>query len=164
MFRGHMFLTNIIQSKARHIILGVLGLFAYAWVNTSAIAQETPSPEYDRQLMRLAEILGAVHHLREVCTANEGQLWRDQMIKLLGAERPSAAKRARLIKNFNQGYRSYKRTYRECNQAANLAISRFTREGAGLAQAMARVRLNTKQPPKQPPSPTDQTPSTAVNR
>ena len=156
----HQNITDIIRLKTRPFVLSLLGLSALALVNTAALAQTTPSPEYDRQLMRLAEILGAVHHLREVCTANEGQLWRDQMIKLLGAERPSAAKRARLIKNFNQGYRSYKRTYRECNQAANLAISRFTREGAGLAQAMARVRLNTIQPP----SPTDQTPSTAVNR
>lgn len=156
----HQNITDIIRLKTRLFALSVLGLFALALVNTAALAQTTPSLEYDRQLMRLAEILGAVHHLREVCTANEGQLWRDQMIKLLGAERPSAAKRARLIKNFNQGYRSYKRTYRQCNQAANLAISRFTREGAGLAQAMARVRL--KETPA--PTPSEQTSSSAVNR
>lgn len=145
----------------RQITLSAVCLFALLGANSVVIAQTTPSPEYDRQLMRLAEILGAVHHLREVCTANEGQLWRDQMIKLIGAERPSAAKRARLIKNFNQGYRSYKRTYRQCNQAANLAINRFTREGAGLAQTMARARLDAAQPPGTSP---DKTSSNAVNR
>lgn len=153
-------MTYSLRSMTRQIALSVLCLFALAGANTVVIAQTSPSPEYDRQLMRLAEILGAVHHLREVCTANEGQLWRDQMIKLIGAERPSAAKRARLIKNFNQGYRSYKRTYRQCNQAATLAINRFTREGAGLAQTMARARLNAAQPP----SPSNQTSSNAVNR
>ena len=41
-----------------------------------------PPPDdrpYDNKLMRLAEILGAVHYLRELCGAQEGQVWRDQM-------------------------------------------------------------------------------------
>lgn len=100
------------------------------------------SADYDRKLQRLAEILGAVHHLRDVCGAKEGQMWRDQMIKLLNAESPSPSKRARLVKSFNQGFRGYKRTYRRCNPAASLAINRFISEGAQLAQSMARERLN----------------------
>jgi uncharacterized protein (TIGR02301 family) len=153
-------MTNFIRQNIRYLALSALGVFALGGINIAAIAQPAPSPEYDRQLMRLAEILGAVHHLREICKANEGQLWREQMIKLLSAERPTAARRARLIKNFNQGYRSYKRTYRLCNQAANLAINRFVREGAGLAQSMAQIRLKAGQSQ----NPSNQTSPSAVNR
>ena len=34
------------------------------------------SKPYDDRLMRLSEILGAVHYLRELCGANDGQAWR----------------------------------------------------------------------------------------
>ena len=103
---------------------------------------QSPSPGYDRRLVRLAEILGAFHHLREICGAGDGQLWRDQMIRLLRAESPTAAHRARLVRSFNQGYRGYRRTYTSCTQAASLQVSRYIREGADIAQSLARERLN----------------------
>ena len=59
---------------------------------------------YDDKLMRLSEILGAVHYLRELCGANEGQQWRDRMQELVTAEGSSALRRVRLTNSFNQGY------------------------------------------------------------
>jgi uncharacterized protein (TIGR02301 family) len=109
---------------------------------SGGMAAEGPSDDYDRKLLRLAEVLGAVHHLRGICGADEGQLWREQMIKLLQAENPSLAFRARLVRSFNQGYRGYRRTYKTCNRAATLAVTRFIREGASLAQSLARERSN----------------------
>ena len=53
--------------------------------------------------MRLSEILGALHYLRELCKANEGQLWRLQMTKLIEAEAPSDNRKAKMIANFNNG-------------------------------------------------------------
>jgi len=44
-----------------------------------------PAP-FDSDLMRLAEILGALHYLRTLCGANEGNKWRDQMSALIDAE------------------------------------------------------------------------------
>ena len=41
---------------------------------------------YDDRLYRLSEILGAVHYLRELCGADEGQLWRDRMGQLIQSE------------------------------------------------------------------------------
>jgi uncharacterized protein (TIGR02301 family) len=38
----------------------------------------TDTRPYDEKLLRLSEILGAVHYLRELCGANEGQSWRDR--------------------------------------------------------------------------------------
>lgn len=92
---------------------------------------------YDDQLMRLAEILGAVHYLRELCSANDGQLWRDHMQTLINAETPSAQRKARIARSFNQGYRSYSRTYTTCTPSAQTAIGRFMSEGAEISDSLA---------------------------
>ena len=87
------------------------------------------SKPYDEKLMRLAEILGAMHYLRELCSANEGSMWRDKMKDLLDAEGATALRRARLTRSFNQGYRSYRRTYVSCTPTAQTSISRFHGRG-----------------------------------
>jgi uncharacterized protein (TIGR02301 family) len=88
--------------------------------------------------MRLTEILGAVHYLRELCGANEGQLWRDQMKEILKNEGTTAVRRAKLVNSFNDGYRGYRRTYRSCTQSATLATARFSTEGAQIAASLAQ--------------------------
>lgn len=106
-----------------------------------AHAQSAPSDgkPYDERLMRLSEVLGAVHYLRELCGANDGQLWRDRMRELMEAEGSSAFRRARLTRSFNNGYRSYSRTYATCTASAQTAITRFLTEGAELADAMVKA-------------------------
>jgi uncharacterized protein (TIGR02301 family) len=99
-----------------------------------------PPPDdrpYDNKLMRLAEILGAVHYLRELCGAEEGQIWRDQMKDILRNEGTTAVRRAKLVNSFNDGYRGYRRTYRTCTQSATLATVRFSSEGASIAASLA---------------------------
>jgi uncharacterized protein (TIGR02301 family) len=100
-----------------------------------------PPPDdrpYDNKLLRLAEILGAVHYLRELCGAEEGQLWRDQMKEILRNEGTTAVRRAKLVNSFNDGYRGYRRTYRTCTSSATLAVTRFSTEGAQIATALAK--------------------------
>lgn len=100
-----------------------------------------PPPDdrpYDSKLMRLAEILGAVHYLRELCGAQEGQVWRDQMKEILRNEGTTAVRRAKLVNAFNDGYRGYRRTYRSCTQSATLATTRFSSEGAVIAASLAQ--------------------------
>lgn len=91
---------------------------------------------YDTQLFRLAEIVGAIHYLRELCGANEGQIWRDQMRELVSAEGTSALRRAKLVEAFNKGYRGYSRTYRSCTRPALIAIERFMEQGATIADTL----------------------------
>jgi uncharacterized protein (TIGR02301 family) len=100
-----------------------------------------PPPDdrpYDTKLLRLAEVLGAVHYLRELCGAQEGQLWRDQMKEILRNEGSTAVRRAKLVNSFNDGYRGYRRTYRTCTPSATVAITRFSTEGAQIAAALAQ--------------------------
>jgi uncharacterized protein (TIGR02301 family) len=93
---------------------------------------------YDERLTRLSEILGAVHYLRELCGSNDGQLWRDRMQELVAAEGSSALRKAKLTRSFNNGYRSYSRTYSACTGSAQSAITRFLAEGADIADALIK--------------------------
>jgi uncharacterized protein (TIGR02301 family) len=107
---------------------------------TGALAQSSPSETkpYDDKLLRLCEILGAVHYLRELCGANDGQLWRDRMKELMDTEGSSALRRAKLTRSFNNGYRSYSRTYNNCSSSAQTAVNRFLAEGAEIANGLVK--------------------------
>jgi uncharacterized protein (TIGR02301 family) len=92
--------------------------------------------------MRLAEILGALHYLRTLCGANEGNKWRDQMTALMDAEAQSGDRRNRLVANFNNGYRNFQRTYRTCTPAANLSVRRYLDEGAKISREITARYTN----------------------
>jgi uncharacterized protein (TIGR02301 family) len=94
---------------------------------------------YDEKLLRLSEILGSVHYLRELCGANEGQFWREQMRSLVDAEASSAARRARFSRAFNQGYRTYSRTYTTCSPSAQSAMARFLTEGTEISETLIKA-------------------------
>lgn len=127
------------MSYWRHLC-GAL-LLSVASVSNAAgqIAIVTPDTRpYDERLMRLSEILGAVHYLRELCGANDGQAWRDRMKELMDAEGSTALRRAKLTRSFNNGYRSYSRTYNSCTPSAQTAIARFLAEGAEIADGLIK--------------------------
>ena len=102
-------------------------------------ASEDVKP-YDEKLLRLSEILGAVHFLRELCGADEGQRWRQQMADLVEADGGTGLRRVRLTNGFNKGYRGYRRTYQTCNSSAQSQLTRFLAEGADVAKALAAYK------------------------
>jgi uncharacterized protein (TIGR02301 family) len=98
-----------------------------------AFAVEAP---FEPELMRLAEILGSLHFLRNLC-GESGNQWRGEMEKLLESENPDPERRARFIANFNRGYRSFGGTYTQCTASAREAISRYMKEGGDLSRDIA---------------------------
>jgi uncharacterized protein (TIGR02301 family) len=100
---------------------------------STARAAEAP---FESRLMRLAEVLGSLHYLRNLC-GEAGDKWRGQMEKLLEAEKPDPARRAKFIANFNRGYRSFDEIYVNCTPSATEAISRYMKEGETLAREIA---------------------------
>lgn len=94
---------------------------------------KTLPPAYESQMLRLAEVMGALHYLRALCGADEGQLWRDEMQKLLKAENPIPQRRAQLTAHFNRGFRGYAEIYRECTKPASEAANQFLKQGMRLA-------------------------------
>jgi uncharacterized protein (TIGR02301 family) len=105
---------------------------ALALVTLGPASAQATAP-YDRDLQRLSEILGALHHLRAVCGSNEGQFWRDEMQALVESE-PDGDRRNALVVNFNRGYRGFRQTYRTCTPAAGVVIRRYVEEGARIAR------------------------------
>lgn len=97
-------------------------------------AEEAP---YDDTLAHLAEILGALHHLRPLCGADaETQTWRDQMTAILDAEQPSPARRQRFVDRFNLSYRGFAQAHRSCTPAARDLAERYRTEGEAIGREM----------------------------
>jgi uncharacterized protein (TIGR02301 family) len=111
-----------------------LACLALALLGTPVVAAEGGAAPYDRDLQRLAEILGSLHYLRALCGADEGPKWRNEMQALVDAETQGGERRDKMIAGFNRGYRGYQQTYRTCTPAANLVIRRYLEEGARISR------------------------------
>jgi uncharacterized protein (TIGR02301 family) len=97
-----------------------------------APAAEAP---FEPGLIRLAEILGSLHFLRNLC-GESGDQWRGEMEKLLESENPDPERRARFIAAFNRGYRSFG-GYTHCTASATEAIARYMKEGETISRDIA---------------------------
>jgi uncharacterized protein (TIGR02301 family) len=113
---------------------------AHAQPKADAAAPATPPPEverpapYDDDLLRLAEVLGSVHYLRNLCNPGREEDWRAEMQQLLDSETKDEPKRKeRLTAAFNRGYRSFASVYTGCTPQAIAAEERYRNEGATLA-------------------------------
>ncbi|WP_295811843.1 TIGR02301 family protein [uncultured Nitratireductor sp.] len=87
---------------------------------------------YETPLLRLAEVLGSIHYLRNLCGEETGT-WRAKMEELLDTEDPTAARREKLIASFNRGYRAFAGTYENCTDQAMTAIDHYMNEGSRLS-------------------------------
>jgi uncharacterized protein (TIGR02301 family) len=119
---------------AKKMLIRILILASLAVGMTAPAHAQAGAAPYDRDLQRLAEILGALHYLRALCGANEGQKWRNEMQALADAETPSGERRDKLIAGFNRGYRGFQQTYRTCTPSADLVIRRYLDEGAKISR------------------------------
>ena len=91
---------------------------------------------FEQPLMRLAEVLGSLHYLRNLC-GEAGNQWRDEMERLLASENPQPERKARFVASFNRGYRSFDGVYVACTASATEAISRYMKEGETLSRDIA---------------------------
>lgn len=113
----------------------VLALTLVASSITAVPARAVEAP-FEPGLLRLAEVLGSLHFLRNLC-GEKGTQWREQMEALLKAENPSPERKARFIASFNRGYRSFEGTYTACTASATEAIDRYMKEGETLSRDIA---------------------------
>lgn len=111
----------------------VLALCLALSISQPVRAAESP---FENQLLRLTEILGALHYLRNLC-GEEGQDWRMRMEAFLNAENPDDVRRARFKASFNRGYRGFATTYATCTDSAIAAIDRYMKEGEALTRDTA---------------------------
>ncbi|MGU3362682.1 TIGR02301 family protein [Methylobacterium sp. M6A4_1b] len=98
---------------------------------------EPPPAPYDRDLLRLSEVIGSLAFLRDLCAAPDAPEWPARMKALMEAEGVTPGRRDRLAGAYNRGYRGYSLTYRVCTPAATEASTRFVAEGERLSHALA---------------------------
>ncbi len=99
--------------------------------NPDAPASEPPPPPYEPQALRLAEILGALAYLGDLCGSTDD--WRGKMQQFLEAEAKTAYRKERLAGTFNRSFHDYEQSYRVCTPNAQIVIGRFLAEGGKLA-------------------------------
>jgi uncharacterized protein (TIGR02301 family) len=117
-------------------IIGVALALALMGAATPSRAGDLDSG-LDKGLVRLAEILGSVHHLREVCGANEGALWRNKMIDMLNAATLGAQERQLMISHFNDAYYQAQKAFPDCSDGAAQASNSLFDEAHKLAARLA---------------------------
>ena len=90
------------------------------------------APPYEPQLLRLSELMGALHYLRALCGFADAPAWRDKMNDLIDGQGLDQAGRERYAGAFNRGYRAYSETYRSCNDAAAKVIRDYLAESGAI--------------------------------
>lgn len=96
-----------------------------------------PPPPYEPQLMRLAELLGALTYLRDLCGEKDSADLRAKMAALLDAEAGEAQRRDRLAGAYNKSFRDYALSYRICGPAARAVIAHDLAETVRLTDDLA---------------------------
>ena len=96
-----------------------------------------PPPPYEGQLLRLAELMGALTYLRDLCHDGDGAAFRERMTALLEAEGRGEEEKGLLAGAFNRGYGDYQLTYRVCNASAQDTIASYLDESAKIARDVA---------------------------
>ena len=97
---------------------------------------DTPPP-YEPQLLRLAEIIGALAYLRDLCGDGDGDAFRAKFTSLVETEGDTEARKDALAGAFNRGFRDYELTYRACTPTARDIVTRFLDEAGHIARDVA---------------------------
>jgi uncharacterized protein (TIGR02301 family) len=117
----------------------IAGALFLALVCAAASAQQAPAkgastepaapieapPPYEPQLLRLAELMGALAYLRELCGDSDANIYHDKMSALLDAEAKSQSRKEILAGAYNRSFRDYRTAYRKCTPAARDVIAGF---------------------------------------
>jgi uncharacterized protein (TIGR02301 family) len=96
-----------------------------------------PPPPYEPQLLRLAELMGALAYLRDLCGAHDADAYRAKMANLLEAEAKSEQRKEGLAGAYNRGFGEYGLFYRSCTPAAREIIGRYLDEAAKISADVA---------------------------
>jgi len=96
--------------------------------------------KYNDELNRLAEILGSLHYLTNLCAppaprsaAAANMQWRNAMEQLITALHGDAEQTARLTAAFNRSYQAFADSYSKCAPSAREALARYKQAGQDLS-------------------------------
>ncbi|MEZ5841316.1 MAG: TIGR02301 family protein [Hyphomicrobiales bacterium] len=130
------------RPAAPAMLAAALAIFIAA--GAASFAQDAPpapsgaapagQPPYELQILRLAELLGAIQAIDGLCEITDKPAWRDEMIALIDTEAKAPDRKARFVDHFNRGFKSFSEVHRSCSDSARAIRGRYLREGAELAR------------------------------
>jgi uncharacterized protein (TIGR02301 family) len=96
-----------------------------------------PAP-YDDKLAQLAEILGSLDFIRNLCEGDSEPQWKAMMGELLDSDaKDETSRREKLTAAYNRGYRTYSAIQTTCSDQLRATAERYRIEGATLATEIA---------------------------
>ena len=98
---------------------------------------EPPPPPYEKELLRLSEIIGSLAFLRNLCGEADAAEWHKRMQALIETEGTTSGRRERLAGAYNKAYQGFALTYRTCTPSATEATRRYLAEGERLSRVLA---------------------------
>lgn len=116
----------------RAFLRPIAGLALLAASASPALAIDPP---YQRQMERLAEVMGSLYYLQPLCKTGTED-WRAEMSELITLDEPDEDRRQRLAGAFNTGYTGYSRLHRHCTPASREALGRLLVEAQQLARTI----------------------------
>ena len=103
----------------------------------TTLTPEPPPVAYEPDLLKLAEIMGSLAFLRQLCTGPDALRWRARMQELLEVEGTSTGRKERLAGAYNRGFSSYALTYRNCTGSAQEATARLSDDGDRISRRIS---------------------------
>ncbi len=96
-----------------------------------------PPPPYEPQLLRLAEIMGSLSYLRDLCHDGDGAQFRTRIARLIEVEPRTQERKDQIAGAFNKGFGDYQLTYRACTSNAREIIANYLEEVARISRDVA---------------------------
>ncbi len=95
--------------------------------------------ERQQQLIDMAQLLGEIHHLHQICQPYDyfPERYRDRMKELVTLEEPIAATKESMISSFNEGFQSMKARFDYCDSGAEAEMRDLGGQGVILTRKLA---------------------------
>ena len=94
-------------------------------------------PPYQADLLRLAELMGSLAYLRDLCHDGDGAQFRQRIAGLIESDPRPQEEKDQLAGAFNRGFDGYRLTYRVCTSNAKATIAAYLTESERLAKSVA---------------------------
>ena len=104
---------------------------------SAASAQSDEQPPFEDDLLRLAEIIGALEYLHPLCARQKAGVWKVEMANLLDSVGADPARRARHIAHYNQAYARFTQLHRSCTEVTTKIVDIYEKEAIVLTRQMA---------------------------
>ncbi|MCI5043432.1 MAG: TIGR02301 family protein [Aquisalinus sp.] len=95
--------------------------------------------ERQQQLIDMAQLLGQIHHLHQICQPYDyfPERYRDRMKELVTLEEPITKTKDAMITSFNDGFQYMKAEFDYCNSDAETQMRELGSQGVTLTGKLA---------------------------